>query len=756
MMADWFERYGRWIASNRIAASTLILFITIAAVFGITHRVQQGVPIDFTPQAMFMSEGGMWERLQEYEEEFGVEDNTMVVLVEGPVNSVEGVSLLKALHHAVEERPQIKKVESLVNASIVEADASGMLLLRDAIDEGESPLDSAAKDPFLGTFLISPDQQTVSIQIHLDDELHKIADVSPVIADLTEHVRAVPVPAEFKVHTTGIPYVRAEVVEMMLVDEMVFFPAVGVIFLITICTLFRRILLGVIPMVGVFIATVWAMGALLSSGAVLNILSILTPTLVLVIGVADGIHMVSRYREELFKDKDREAALGRTLRSMALACFLTSFTTSVGFASLIVADTQVIQDFGIHVAVSVLITFATVLLAVPTLLAWLPINKVGKPSQSGPRPAYRWLSDVVAKTPKKVLFVSLLLTAFAGYLGRDVRTNSALLEMYHDGHPTWEAVQVAEKNVGGVIPLFLHLTGAEGQMLEPDILDRVAQLEEEVSSQPMVGWTMSAAGWIGHFHSLLTGEQGLPASREGVAQELLLAEMSGDLPLDRILSTDHGRTRILVLAKDFGGRETLRVKEHLESFGEELFADTGITLDVTGDGMLAAHSVENLIQDLLASLGLVLVVILLTMYALLRNTRQTLIATAPNLIPLVFILGTMGLMGVDLQTSNIVSFTVAVGLAVDDTIHFIVRYREEHRRCPDMTTAIHNTFQGAGHPIVLTSILLVLGFGVLVFSSLTSTYFFGILACVTMIAALLGDLFLLPAMLHLFDKQSRI
>ena len=108
MMADWFERYGRWIASNRIAASTLILFITIAAVFGITHRVQQGVPIDFTPQAMFMSEGGMWERLQEYEEEFGVEDNTMVVLVEGPVNSVEGVSLLKALHHAVEERPQIK------------------------------------------------------------------------------------------------------------------------------------------------------------------------------------------------------------------------------------------------------------------------------------------------------------------------------------------------------------------------------------------------------------------------------------------------------------------------------------------------------------------------------------------------------------------------------------------------------------------------------------------------------------------------
>jgi predicted RND superfamily exporter protein len=363
------------------------------------------------------------------------------------------------------------------------------------------------------------------------------------------------------------------------------------------------------------------------------------------------------------------------------------------------------------------------------------------------------LAALIARTPTKVLLICLMFTACAGYLGRDVRTDSALLEMYHEGHPTWEAVQLAEEEAGGVIPLFLHLSGEEGQMLEPDVLARVARLEEEVKAQAMVGWTVSAAGWLAHFHSLLTGEDGLPPSREAAAQELLLAEMSGDLPLDTVLSDDRARTRILVVAKDMGGRETLKVKHHIERFAADLFADTGIEVDVTGDGMLAAHSVDALIKDLLASLGLVLVVIVVTMFALLRDVRQTLIATVPNLVPLVFILGTLGLMGVDLQTSNIVSFTVAVGLAVDDTIHFIVRYREEHRKCPDITTAVHNTFHGAGPPIVLTSILLVLGFGVLAFSSLTSTYFFGILACVTMVAALLGDLFLLPAMLHLFDKR---
>jgi predicted RND superfamily exporter protein len=134
--------------------------------------------------------------------------------------------------------------------------------------------------------------------------------------------------------------------------------------------------------------------------------------------------------------------------------------------------------------------------------------------------------------------------------------------------------------------------------------------------------------------------------------------------------------------------------------------------------------------------------------------RLALIALIPNLVPLVFILAALGLMGADLQTSNIVSFTVAVGMAVDDTIHFIVRYREERRRGQVKSEAIRRTFHGAGQAIVLTSVLLVLGFGVLGTSELTSTRDFGILASVTMTAAMLGDLLLLPAMLHLFGSRK--
>jgi hypothetical protein len=465
--------------------------------------------------------------------------------------------------------------------------------------------------------------------------------------------------------------------------------------------------------------------------------------------------MVSRYREEIAADGDRTAALGRTLRQMTLACFLTTFTTAAGFASLMVADTAVIRDFGLQCCIAVGVTFFAVILAVPTMLAWIPVERVGRPAQPRDGRFYAALDALVARRPLRVMVFSLTIVLAAAWLGRGVQTNSRLLEMYTPDHPTWSAIKLAEQTTGGVIPVFIHLSGAPDQMLEPEILGKIKALEDAARAEQMTGWTASPATWVGQLHQLLTGEPGLPTSRAMAAQELLLAQMSGELPIDRVLSADHARARILMIDKDAGGREYLRVKHALEAQAEALFAGTGVVVDITGDGMLAADGVNTLITDLLYSLGLIFGVIALTMLALLRDLKLALIALVPNLVPLVFIMATLGLMGSELQTSNIISFTIAVGMAVDDTIHFIVRYREERKAGRDNTTAIRHTFHGAGQAIVVTSVLLVLGFGVLATSSLTSTRDFGVLASVTMTAALLGDLLLLPAMLHLFAGGRR-
>ncbi len=752
MTLHWAERYGRWLVNHRGTVLLLLILVTALAAFGISERLKEGSPVDFTPQAMFMGDGDEWDRLQGYEAEFGVEDNTMVVLVDGPINSTAGLEVIQALHSATENLDGVEAIDSVINAAMAASDDGGMISVVDAVGSGAQPLTAAMNDRFLSPMLVASDGSAAVIQIHLEDSLQSIADLSPVVHSVTAAIRSISTPEGFTVHVTGVPFVRAEVVDMMGEDHEFFFPMVTVVFLVTIVALFGRFWLGLAPMVGVLVATVWTMGLLLSSGAVLNILSILTPTLVLVIGVADGIHVVSRYREELTHTTDRAQAMGITVRRMMLACFLTTFTTGAGFATLLVAETQVIRDFGLQVATGVMITFFAVMLVVPALLAWIPIDRIGRPNETVGRPIYARLTRVVTRNPGTIICAALAMTLIAAIAGHSVRTDSRLLEMYRPGHPTWQAVHLTEERTGGFIPIFIHLSGEPGQMLEPDVITRIDQLETTLQSLELTGTTASAASWVQHFHRLLTGEPGVPATREAVAQEILLAELTGDLPLERVLSTDNARSRIIAFTNDAGGREFLVAKRHLEARASELFSNTGIDVEVTGDGMLASDGVDQLIRDLIASLGLMLIVILLTMWMLMRDFRQTLIATVPNIVPLVFILGTLGLMGADLQTSNIISFTVAVGLAVDDTIHFIVRYREEKRRGASTDDAIGRTFLGAGHAIVLTSILLIVGFGILSFSSLTSTYFFGLLACITMAAAMIGDLLLLPALFKWFDR----
>lgn len=732
----------------------LLLLITAAAAVGIVDRVKDGTPVDFTPQAIFMGEGDLWDRVQMIEKEFGADDNVLVIMLQGPLSTPAGLKLVHQIHEIMAAHPQVEHVDSLMTATLAIEDGPGMMRVVDAIGEGDTPLALAAHDRFTGGLLISADQTVTTIQARIKADVDTIADLAPVVRNLESQVRALNKGPEFEIHITGIPFVRTEVVDLMLSDQVRFLPIVTIIFAFTIVVMFRRLWLGMIPLIGVLFGVVWAMGALLVGGAVLNILSMLTPTLVLVIGAADGIHVAARYREELSHDQDRAAAMGRTLRQMSLACFLTTFTTAAGFGSLIVADTRVIRDFGTHCASAVMVTYFAVILAVPTLLAWLPVHRVGTPTAQKDRRLYTFVDGIVAKAPGRVLIATLAVTLFAVFLGRNVEPNSRLLEMYTPDHPTHEAIKLAETHVGGVIPIFVHFSGTEDQMLDPVVLRAMDTIEQQASAEELTGWTASPASWLRQIHHLLTGEDGLPDSRQLAAQELLLAEMSGDLAIDKVLSDDRARARILMITRDVGGREYIRLKAELEDTANRVLAGTGVQAEVSGDGILGSAGINKLITDLLKSMGLIFVVILCTMFALLKSVRLALISTLPNLVPLVFIVATLGVMGVDLQTSNIVSFTIAVGLAVDDTIHFVVRYREERGRGLALAPAISRTYQGAGHAIVITSVLLVLGFGVLTFSPLTSTRYFGLLAAVTMFAAVLGDLFLLPAMLHLFGDPK--
>jgi len=211
----------------------------------------------------------------------------------------------------------------------------------------------------------------------------------------------------------------------------------------------------------------------------------------------------------------------------------------------------------------------------------------------------------------------------------------------------------------------------------------------------------------------------------------------------------------VALCEDAGGQAYIELYEHLQKKAQSLFSDDSVSIEITGDGLMASLGINQLITDLLYSIFIVISVIYITLIVLLRNLKLASLSLLPNIIPLLFTLATLRLIGADLQTSNIISFTVSVGLAVDDTIHFVVRYKQEIQSKIPHKQAIQNTFRGAGQAIILTSLLLVSGFGVLATSDLTTTFHFGLLASVTLGAAILADLFLLPSAMNWLYRTEK-
>ena len=703
-----------------------------------------------------MDAGPEFELLDRVEQEFGREDNTLQLVLHGPIATEAGMEAVRAMHAAAEAVPGVEAVRSVATATVIEG-GDGLLQV-DVPADSLRPAEALARiqrDPLQGPTLVSADLDTTAIHVVLDRGAEKVSELEPRVDRVMAAISGVPLPDGVQLLPTGVPWVRVEVVDLMWSSQVTFLPIVAVLFAITMSLMMRRLWLALAPLVTVLLADVWVLGALIAAGETLNVLSVLVPTLVVVIGVADGVHIVSRYREELGASDDRAGAMARTMKHMVLPCFLTTFTTAAGFVSLLVADTSVIRAFGVQCAVAMVLTFFAIVSMLPVLLAFIPADRVRAPARRATGREAAALGAVhrlVSANPLATLGVTALLTAGAAAIGLQVQTNSGLLEMYREGMPTWHAIHLSERELAGVIPVMVHVQGEPGQMLEPDLLAAIDAVEATVSAADPVRWTASPASAIRALHRTLTGETALPDTPELISQEVLLAEISGDRSLEAVLSADRSQARILALLTDAGGRVFVPLRAELQAAADAAFEGTGATARVTGDGFLAASGVDRLITDLLASLGLVFGIITLTFAVLLRDIKLALVAAVPNLVPLVFTLATLVAMGADLQTSNVVSFTVAVGLAVDDTIHFLVRYKQERLAGRRVDEALRRTTLGAGHAIIVTSVLLIVGFGVLATDDLTSTRHFGVLSSVTMAAAVLGDLFLLPALLKLVER----
>ena len=489
--------------------------------------------------------------------------------------------------------------------------------------------------------------------------------------------------------------------------------------------------------------------------------------LLMVLGISNSVHIISRYAENSQRLPDRQEAVQCTMRHMVVACLLTFLTTAAGFASLATAHSDVLRAFGWQATMGMILLYFAIVITLTAALPWLrpprPGIRVGG-RHWGMRHMLSVLGRFVTSYPKLTLAASFALMGLALFAARDVKINSYTIETYDRSHPTIRTIRLVERRLSGLFPLEIDLHLAKNkQFLDEDIVRKLAEVQRYASRQPGVVFERSYLNLHAEVDPalaelLVKGEsKPIPDFQKRLDRSAIrLRGVSEEIGYSAFMTPDKHRARLLLKVRDEGTHKTRQLIERLENKLKQTFPPgSGMTFKLTGDAYVITMAMEQLIRDLMVSLMTACAVIFLIIGLLFRSPRAGLLSALPNTTPLILTLGYMGWRGYDMNAGNVIVFTISLGIAVDNTIHLLFRFREEYKQHPTAIEATRAALEGTGPAMVLTSLLIVGGLAVLLLSQFVPTRRFAELLIVTMAGALIGDLLMLPACLVLFGVKRK-
>ncbi len=687
-------------------------------------------------------------------------------------------------------RPTIKRAASITTMEVPRTSEDGALTTRPL---AMTLLEARGADPHDPTVIFSPEEaarvrafamseplvqgrlvdergSVSAVLLWLDDGLQEASDLERVNEAVQAVIDRAAVPPGYSVRVGGIPRVRVDVMHSLKREQLTFVPLTGFIYFLILIALFRRVAGALLPLGTVLLSVLATTAMLVLTDSPINIINNILPTMIFIIGISDSIHMLTRQAEEAERGLAPMDATRAMLRHTGLACLLTSATTAVGFVSLVSADTTILQRFGLQAAFGVLCAFVFTVLFIPTALSYLkPMRRISAtavPRRGALTPealaSAPWLerglmvlARAVLRRPALFLIGGLLVTAGFGVLGSRVRIDTTLLEIYQESHPTYQTSVLMEERLGGILPVEISVKHPDKDHFKtPEAYAKLATLQQRAGAIDGVLATQSFVDFHQAARQALLGDVAeravMPDSAEQIAQLHLLIEGPPDSRdgARAFITDDFSHARLLLRVSDFGAQRMIVVGDTLRAQLSELFPPAqGYTTVLAGDAYVASVSLDSFIRDLFASLLMASVIIFVMMTLVFRSLKLGLISVVPNLTPLIATFGYMGWAGITLNTTTIIIFAISLGLAVDDTIHFLARFKEELDRQPTTHDALMHTFYGAGRAILLTSVLLLTGLLVLLWSDFKPSVYFARLTAITIGGALLGDLLLLPPLL---------
>lgn len=569
-------------------------------------------------------------------------------------------------------------------------------------------------------------------------------------------------------HRAGRAHAQVHYVSVME-REVALFVGLGLVLLVTFLYIAFRTWWGiVIPLTVILLSGLGTLAFMEVTGKGIDIMTIVLPTIIFVVGMSDVVHIITRYLDELRGGLPPFVALRKAFREVGLATFLTSLTTALGFLTLLSSAIVPIREFGLYTAAGVFIAFALAFTLLPAVLirSKAPIKEAASPSATSASPWTPWLSRWfvrILRYRKPILITTGFFTLVSIGLVTNIEVNNFLLEDLREDDPLRQEFNFFERSFAGVRPYELALEFEAGRdiMAEPKVLATVDSVERWLKEDVGAGSVLGPATAARTAHRLMNGDRP-SADRipEGPALEKLLKRLSkwgknnsntSSPGWSDVVNTDIGLARITAKTADLGAKElakrNAKFQARLDEHMSANFESPPFTAHITGTASLIDLNNRFLASDMVMGLLIAFAAVALIVGLLFRSIKMTVISLVPNVLPLLFIAGFMGAMDIDLKVSTSIIFTIAFGIAVDDTLHFLAKYRILLRQGRSPIWALRRTFLSTGKAIVVTSIILCGGFSTLMLSSFEGTFHIGLLVSLTLCFAVVVDLAVLPLLL---------
>jgi uncharacterized protein len=562
----------------------------------------------------------------------------------------------------------------------------------------------------------------------------------------------------------GPSIVNAELDRMSQKDMRTFTPVMFAVALVILVTLFRNISGILIPAITISINIIWAVGLFVIFNNKTNMVSGMIIPLIFIISLATTVHILNRFYHEVKHTGDRRKSTLETVKHICVPCFLTCLTTSIGFLSLMVSDVTPVKTTGIFMAAGIMMSFFVCITLIPGILSLSPgcmssssinIREYDETGNREFRGLYGFIGKFVKKNTIYVFALSLIFVGFAIYGITKTKAESNVFESFPESSEISRSTKHIEQNLMGLLPMEIVINAVNaGGVFQPEVLAEMENLRDYLKEIPEVTKSMSVADYVKNLNKLLNKDKlsNQLITKAKAIDYVKLASLHGDNIVKSLYTEDYNEGRVTVRMKNVGSSRYQDIVKNIEGFIKENFP-LSIGCTITGIVPLLMDMQGYLIESQIKTFTLAFILIFICIALLLKSARIGMMSMIPNLIPIAVTLGVMGYLGIYLDVATIMIASVAIGISVDDTIHFLYRFKSELKKDRDHYLAIQRTLSGVGRALIFTTVVATCGFLIFCLSSFKPIQYFGLLTGISMISALAADLFILPSCILLFKPK---